>query len=363
MLARSFLFLTSIGISFTLNAQVTKPLAKPALVPAAEVADAGCQEIDLNASPQSPLRMIPMYDQGETGLCYAYAAAQMIDFVRLKSGDMRSGYTHPTYAAWVYKYKSDAPAKEDELGMGSVYSVINTMRSQGSCAYGEVDARLSVLTKPAGHMSSTELVAFLDQVKSESDESTFRRNLRQIVSEPLCLEERKLIQELRRYNLYGVAAPSVLEPLFRNCRRVEVNVPPVVFQKNTNDQGISSALNKNLELGLPATISYCAGILSNSRSRDTVRILNGSARLPSSRCERHASLVTAQASFGGQCHYLIRNAYGNQYRDSAVSRCACITTSGKYEKVCTQKKPREIVGCWHSQETVLANTYGLTSFQ
>lgn len=334
------------------------------IVKAAVPDDPTCQNFDLNESPQSPFRLIPMYDQGNAGICYAYAASQMIDYVRIKAGDTKSGFTHPTYAAWVYKYKTDVQAREHELAGGSPYYTINVLRTEGSCAYGEVDARLSVLTRSSTGMTNTQLVDLLDKIAIAPQPSTLRRGLNSVLGiEPSCIDNHNLERQLRRYNLFGIAAPSVLAPLFRDCKLVPVNVPPAIYHTNSNDTELANHLAQNLSQSLPVTINYCANVLDNSQARSAMRVYETSLREPRSDCSKHASLVTAQTNLGGKCQYLIRNSYGPQNKDRAATQCACITTNGAYEKFCTQKTPREFVGCWHSREAILANSYGLTSFR
>ncbi len=95
-----------------------------------------CPSVDLNAGANSPFKQIPIYDQDGVGLCYAYAAAQMVDYYRIKNGDKGYGLTSPLYTSWATYYKSRTILKSDSLNTGGGYaeSAVHAIKKSGSVA-------------------------------------------------------------------------------------------------------------------------------------------------------------------------------------------------------------------------------------
>lgn len=64
-----------------------------------------CGEVNLYNIPSSPLRKIPIYDQDGDGLCYAYTAAQMIDFYNIKKNPGHK-LTSAHWLAFAHKFNN-----------------------------------------------------------------------------------------------------------------------------------------------------------------------------------------------------------------------------------------------------------------
>ena len=142
-----------------------------------------CPEADLNKDPKSPLNKIPVYDQDGSGICYSYAAAQMIDFYRFKKGDTSYDLTNPVYASWSTYYKNVTLLKEKSLDDGGYSTdVINTLRQDGVCSDKEVKTQLRQLTSVSG-ASEVEVLKFLDVMYKNYDGWFAKKNWSSAASE------------------------------------------------------------------------------------------------------------------------------------------------------------------------------------
>lgn len=321
----------------------------------------GCRDIDLNADANSPLRKIPVYDQGNTNMCYAYTASQLIDFYRFKNGDKSYDFTNPIYAGWSYKTKHHDIANRKSLDFGNSGDLILALRENGVCTNSEVQARLSVLAKSA-NLSETELVEMLE--RSYTDDGWLKEHARRIFGirpppSKSCTQPQALKDQLQRYHLLGIASTAALKPLLQNCRKIPLNVPEPKTYLNDDDESFGRNIESTLSAGYPGGIGYCSQILEDQEFLGTTRLEPSKLRSGTSECFKHLSVITGQKNFAGHCHYLIRNTGGPQHREGAANSCACITASGKYETSCSERNPKQIVGCWIPRGRVLKNSYNL----
>lgn len=333
-----------------------------------------CSSVDLNAGSNSPFKKIPIYDQDGVGLCYAYAAAQMVDYYRIKNGDTSYGLTNPLYTSWATYYKSRSLIKFDSLDNGG-YSdtAVDALREVGTCGQEDVEKRLASLKNEA-NLTDAEFLFFLETMYkhfnglfSSGSWNLALRDLKDGTSLVCKTKAKNLKSELDKSKLFAVAPTLVLENLFKGCKSKKVNVPALDNFSFGSDDKMKVALNGSLKKGLPAQIGICAEFFNNPNYRGLrgfspplLRSSNGNAKRD---CGAHAVVVSAQAKIAGECHYQLRNSWGAQWYPYGATSCACITRNGKYKAQCARGEGREYVGCWFKQKTVLPNTGDVNVFK
>lgn len=122
-----------------------------------------CSDVNLYNTPESPLRKIPIYDQDGDGLCYAYTAAQMIDYYNLKKNpDHKLTSSH--WLAFAHKYKNHkhmskfinrvtSPrrvvgiAEPNQLGYSDINLALKDIKDVGVCDQEVVQAGIAKFKK------------------------------------------------------------------------------------------------------------------------------------------------------------------------------------------------------------------------
>jgi len=326
-----------------------------------------CPSYDLNAGSNSPLRKIPVYDQDGYGMCYAYTAAQLVDFYRIKAGDKSYDLTNPSYAAWLTYYKSRF-LKAGSLRAGYQTEVVDALRKYGSCTNHDVTRRLSALTKHTGG-SESELMTFLDIAYNNRGGFFREPNDWKSVSSSMssyiemgCSQKNALKDELSKMELYSVSTSEVLEKMFDGCRPKKVNVPELISINQGTDRELRGIIEGALAKGYPTGLSMCGNALHNSQLRGLGPALI-SRENPKDICGPHAVLAVAQANINGECNVMIRNSWGADWYGETATTCACITHSNAYKSSCTREEAKEVVGCWFRYSDILPNTGSVDVFK
>ncbi|RPJ74296.1 MAG: hypothetical protein EHM20_10850, partial [Alphaproteobacteria bacterium] len=224
-----------------------------------------CPSIDLNAGASSPFKKIPIYDQDGVGLCYAYAASQMVDYYRIKNGDTSYGLTNPLYTSWATYYKSRSLIKFDSLDNGGYSeSAVDALKEVGTCSQEEVEKKLASLKKKA-NLSDAELLFYLETMYkhfnglfSSGSWNLALRDLKENTSLTCTAKANNLKNELKKTGLFAIAPTLVLENLFKGCKSKKVNVPELDNFSFGSDEKMQVALSGSLKRSLPAQISICA---------------------------------------------------------------------------------------------------------
>lgn len=103
---------------------------------AAEESAAGCRSMNFYERARDPLAEIPIYEQGETDLCYAYTAAQLTEYyLRKSSAWVGDEHVNPLWIAIAYKggHSRGIRIKNNELGHGFFHTAFKDMADLGIC--------------------------------------------------------------------------------------------------------------------------------------------------------------------------------------------------------------------------------------
>jgi hypothetical protein len=83
-------------------------------------------------------KQIPLYDQGDTGICYAFTAAQMVDYWRITKGTRVVRDIHlstPLYAAFLTReLESSIDYQEETFETGQVGEALMAIKKYGMCS-------------------------------------------------------------------------------------------------------------------------------------------------------------------------------------------------------------------------------------
>src|ERR1044072_3918330 len=96
---------------------------------------ADCSSVNLITEPDSPFRKIPVYNQGSLNICYAYSAAQILDWYQIKNGASKRNI-HPAWAALQYALGRN----RDKLEIGHPKEAIESMKASLHCDYETVES-------------------------------------------------------------------------------------------------------------------------------------------------------------------------------------------------------------------------------
>ena len=337
------------------------------------IPDAPCNTVDLNAPKDSPFRNIPIYDQDGSGTCYAHAAAQIIDYWRLKHGTPPSDLLNPIYLSWLnsYQARNIVTSKSDTWGGSSAFpleAICSDLKDNGYCKNDRVQDCLKEF-KQIGQMSDAELVHFLETLYDNYTVFTLENSASRAIrktSDDLYLQGRCEIKKLGSLveikKLLGISSTKVLAELFQKCQPATPlkNLPEPRVYKDTKDADLRNQIDKALDNKSPLSTGFCSSVLYDTQYRGLKgniwasiggRGANGNL---DSNCGSHEAVISARKNFNGVCKYMIRNSWGSLWHPSGID-CACIEDDGTYEDVCLSKFPKEFVGCWYRRSDLIPN--------
>jgi|GEM_PF-1229451 len=337
-----------------------------------------CSTLNYVTAKNSPFQKIPVYSQGYSGLCYAFAASQLLDYHYIKNG-APSVQTHPIWLGINYA----ATLNKSELGSGSIFLLLNQSHELKNCSPETIQKALTQYAKAAKLKDTEDLVGFLDdyfknysQLDSGMEKSMrVFEGLRKTATETKkefftaeCLQSggfASLAPFLEMAN--ELSSTSFLKALlFGRCEKEnkKLTVPELNHLQANTDEEAQDHLDRNLKNG-PVGLGYCSAIHENPNLRYLKR--NSNPSYNPSTCKPHAVVVTGRKVIDGQCHYLIRNSWGDIYRegDQKFTFLCKDRSSGEYFENCTIKthpnSKYSVEGIWMKADSVVQNTITTTA--
>lgn len=159
---------------------ITLPLIL-GLIPSRSIvaADDRCKEVNLYNQPNSPLKTIPMYDQGPLNVCYAYTASQMMDYYLISNGK-KSPNDPPInahYIAFNHKtakvfLRSSIQWKKKVLGESYMRWAINDLRRKGGVCKDEVVKKSIDTMKKEFDLSDNEFLFLFEHIWNRFDKKS-----------------------------------------------------------------------------------------------------------------------------------------------------------------------------------------------
>lgn len=294
-----------------------------------------CAPVNLITEQNSPFRKIPVYNQGSLNICYAYSAAQILDWYQIKNGATKRNI-HPAWAALQYALVRN----KDRIEIGHPKETMESIKTALNCDYEAVEAALKSLGGP----EDSEIKTLLS-----IERGTYRSPA-------------------------GYTPVETLkEALMKHCpseKRTFVMVPEVErlnYKTLNDDEAYEKFLNTKLASApSPVSIAYCANVWKNPEFDGIGVNLFGNRDSVKKGCEYHESLVVGQKKMENSCHFLVRNTWGTNWT-AHNSRYACVCRdrgTGEFIDDCrpeTHGNDRYTVeGCWIRSSDLTRNIGQLT---
>ncbi len=327
-----------------------------------------CSTIDLNESKSSPFNKIPIYDQDGVGLCYSYAAVQMVDYYRLLKGQKNVELTNPLYAAWLSVFKDPKILKNLDLkGGGYVEDVVSALKKHGACSDKDTKKALLSLMKASGK-SEAEILNFLQLMFkgqfSLIDEKSKQRLFNRLENEMglNCSQFNATVDLLKIKKILGLYPSYILEGFLKDCRTSEINVPNLVKYNIGSDEKFKKIIDQSFERKLPPQVSInCSEEFFSTPAKDNGRNILG-LRISQS-CGMHAVVLAGRKKINNECSYMIRNSYGAFWYPKGASSCACKLKNGNYKSHCQKGEGMEYLGCWFKSTDLMKSLGDISVFE
>jgi hypothetical protein len=334
---------------------------------------AACPTTNLIHQENSPFNKIPVYDQDGSGLCHAYAAAQLVDYHLISKGQARRSI-HP---AWVGLTHAQYRGR-DHIAGGAIDKAIQSLTLIGNCSYEDVADSLKSLVNRAG-ITEAELLSVIGKLaramgqngpaySSHQLQSAFEtaRQLHEPFCSPGALLD-NLLPELETLNVLSSEKmlSSLLVPGCLN--KTPLTLPSPRYNKFNSDEEVLPHLEKSLLSGKPVSISFCSKVIQVP-SFDGLP--NNKDRFKStSDCGDHEALIVGSKKVGNSCKLLLRNSWGSSWSKSNDSyKCLCRNrVNGALKDDCTSTTHNDglwvVEACWMDAENLSRNTWAATTLQ
>lgn len=378
------------------------------------VAAPTCQAINLLDQKGAILDSIPIYDQSETDLCYAYSSAQLLEFElrdRLDLLPSDSSHIEALWTAIAYK-GSRIPGirfRTHNLGQGYLPTAMRDLIAAGSCDgesfktglvrwMGSTPYSMAEFTflyesfwEERGSLKSNAFGDVLSRLMADPD---FRLVVTGSEKPSSGLPETAL-GELRRIHAQVASVPRsritagakvrhIRKTYFTECAQGRRSLGSLPALKSigagfVSNEKLSSVINEVLSSSRPRplAVGYCSKIYSDSdaEAREAARRTKWAPRLSrvlaNGSCSAHYSLIIAQRPVrrvaSGGCEYLIRNTAGTR-RWSHRHACECRTSSvasghADCDSLPGTEESKQVLGCWLDEASLLNSTYDLAAFE
>lgn len=308
----------------------------------------GCQATNLITASDSPFQKIPVYDQKDTNLCYAYSAAQLMDYHLIKNGSQNRSI-HPAWVALSYARSKNKTG----LYIGHTKEAIDSMRVARNCHYNSVSNALLSWSENR-ELPETSILKLIENFSTKAKE--------ELIQGPSSLDPSLTPVEM----LSRLMLPACPEE-----GREKIKLPAVSkfnFRELPTDEAFESFIKKRLdEKTYPVSIAYCSKVWKDPEYDGIHLNLALNRDSLSGDCNYHESLVVGKKMLNGKCQFLIRNSLGDGYwAGSNQVRCLCKNKqTGEYADDCsaaTHPSPQFMVeGCWLDSIKLARNT-GVVTF-
>tara|TARA_B100000029_G_scaffold128756_1_gene122281 strand:- start:120 stop:1232 length:1113 start_codon:yes stop_codon:yes gene_type:complete len=331
-------------ITFFLFFLITSPLTFAAK-------ESSCKRVILQREKWGDLQYknMPVYDQGQLGICYSYAAIQLIDYwrktnffkkgVQLALGIKNMPLSSPFFGAYLQRKQAwglFSRAGRRNIERGLIEDVINAVRKGGMCRIDIVNQGLNTMAKKYDIPPET-LVSFTHQLLQEYNEQT---NFFQRLSNksPQKFVKKYLQRKfkcsgppyqgicVRHFEVFSQFYPlfkknnyiSFLDEAFKDCYKPNGkypwanNLPRPKKYKTTSAKKFQKKLIELLTRPNPQPIAvgYCSKFLRRKNYIGKNRI-----GFTDPDCGPHASIVIGMRERNQKCEFMIRNSWGNSCKD------------------------------------------------
>jgi hypothetical protein len=339
-----------------------------------------CSEVNLITQQNTPFSRMPVLDQAGSGMCYAYAAAQLANYQLIKSGQAERPVVHPAWAGMLYKER----AGERDLRGGITSISLDAIAAAGNCDEQSVCQAIKARAQLVG-VPEARIMKFLDDYGLMVSTHRFNTEVASDRARALDLAAarnaycpqsnwRRLIGMPEMIEKDSVAAMRVL--LADSCQeqnRTHLNLPPYQRLRQGDDHTFGSRIDSVLDRGNPVGMTFCSWATDKPQPTPphyVSMVQNGYRQVTVSEreCGTHIALIAGRKKIGGSCHYLYRNSRGTGwYRDIRHLTCLCkIKRTNEFVENCryqTHNNSKYIVeACWVPKANVVPNILDLIHY-
>ena len=318
-----------------------------------------CKPMDLNDEPT--LRKMPVLDQDGMGICYAFAAAQMVEYQALKKGINRS-FSAIDASFVSKKHLADNAFKLDS---GLTDSTLTHILDDGIATRSCIDRVIKKYTQGTS-LSSEEFLSLVEDVwtarRKKASDAQIKKDLKnQCTNYGISVDQfSDLLKDL------DVPFKTYIAQMFNECESERVSMDELNLKVTKKVSGTNlemvKAIDRLLDKKSPPNLVLCAEILQ-SKPKHRGLIINGSKRdfvMKNNErdCGTHGVLATGRRKINNRCEYLIRNSWGSTWAPKTLT-CACKTPKAYYPDCSKNKETggqKVMVGCWVKEEDLIANT-------
>lgn len=266
---------------------VAKLVLIVSLIPMASNA-ASCDEFRLDSAGM-PGENLKVKNQGDSGLCYAFTASYLIDFMKIRNGQTLSFESSPL--AISVDYKRDGLLgglfRGRSLNGGFTCKAIKATEETFSRTVGTKifeEKKFEEFTKEGKILFSKYKKDSLTEKSLSLFLSKYFNQVDQIYLEKGLKSYKKFIQ-------------SLVKTISRESHEEEATNLRCDSIKIKKKKGFNNQLNNELMQGKAVGVSYCSRVLY-------------AKRLKIKRCGPHASVLIGQRVKKGICQVLIQNSWG-----------------------------------------------------
>lgn len=337
-----------------------------ALLPSIVLANS-CDYKNLITEADSPFDKIPVYDQGRVNICYAYTAAQLLDYELIKDG-LSSRSIHPAWLA----LKDAISVNKSEISLGSTRRALEALFNDYNCHYDVVAKEIGKWAYKA-NVNETEILNFLESFtnqykKTGSLHVAFKDALK--ANEANCPPHatwNNLIPQLEEIAAF-TTTQIMSKLLLPKCDEFKVKIPAKrVRMENNKGPQFSSDILKHLDKkNSPVEVTYCSNFWKDPTYSGRISVPELDFK---SDCFQHSSLVVGKRELNNSCQVLIRNTWGNGWnKENEKWTCLCKHKStGKYVDNCTMSTHNNgqysVEACWVGEALLNNNSFSSVILQ
>ncbi len=340
-----------------------------------------CSEINFYDRESNPIHEIKLYDQKSLNTCYAYSISQLWEFQNRSSGMNES--VSPLWVALNSKENRKLHYQPRHLDYNYILWTIKDIKKTGGCTQDYVDQKLHFLKSINENIDEVDLILFLQEIWLEYERLIFthpfqKRGVSFYKSYEKISQLKKfkdkfkvsIAKEIERMSFYGfLQFPKFLKnEILGDCTGgAFLKAPEFEHQVflSKADETTAKLFSRKLSSTQPSplAIGYCSRVwnsepgtsyLPHQFSLDMINKINN--------CGAHYSVVVGQKKMNGQCHYLVRNTWGDMW--GRIFRKCHVEFKGKRfdtEMGMIQNDKRvRVLGCWISREDLFNNMFDLS---
>jgi hypothetical protein len=306
-----------------------------------------CSDVNLLTMPNSPFEKIPVYDQQESNICYAYAAAQMVDFHNIRRGAEKRN-VHPAWPALIYAQNR----KREGLDIGHTKDAIEGLREARNCDFEKVSGALTAWAS-AELLPDSRILAFIEKYSTGERAPT-----------AVDATTGRMLADLRARALNPVQMVArLLDPACRERTPLEIStVRKYNYSDLPDDWAFESFLRKRLaQTPTPISIAYCSKVWKDPDYDGIDLTYFGKRDALKKDCDYHESLVVGRKVRGDACHLLVRNTWGDRW-NAGNRRWQCLCrerATGRFIDDCAEASHPDaryaVEACWIPARTLARN--------